>query len=796
MPIAEEESRHFDLTPHPRILPMLGEIVLPQWRCIAELIDNSIDSFIEANREGNPVRNPTIVVTIPTALSPGSRLSVRDNGPGMDSFTLERAAKAGWTSHDPINNLGLFGMGFNIATARLGLRTIIWTTRAGDSEWVGLEINFEHLTRQEAFVVPGFTRPKQNSSASGTEVVVEQLKLDQLEWFSKSYNRSNISKQLGKIYSSMIGLASTPIGFVLEVNGTQVRPKQHCIWGGPGNSERSVETARHGTVNAFQPFDVRLDSRPFCIQCWNWLGPNQVECPDCEKAGSIIQRERRIHGWLGIQRYLDRNEYGIDILRNGRKIEVGNKDLFKWIDESANSEVTEYPVDDPRDRGRIVGEVHLDHCRVPYTKDRFVREDAAWQEMVQIVRGNSPLRPDIAAQMGSSENRSPLYRLFQAFRRSNPHNKRAGGWGRILVVPDNDRAQEMSRRFDSGDINYQSDEMWWELVEEAEAAVLLGGNRTPDQGETLAGNGDDVGGDAFGDESENDETGQFGRSDGSSGGAPPTRLRLPSLSREYSDDLTGQRFEVEALAVEPVDPIIADQQCPWTIRRTTSGPWEFFVNPNAPVFRSMTLTPFDALLTELSWQIADFERGQGSRWAFGSIFVALREKYATSMTLDPQDLISDASAQLTEIARCAVNKVTVDESQRFFQEILQSLKEHIRLKMAARGVPDPDKAIADGRFLQYSPPSVISLFVQTFPALYFDGNYWDEPYISLDYDNDTATESARLGLLNYYTGLLTDVVWLSEQSPDDLELINRDRLMHASLATSLLSPTVNTGEPE
>ena len=52
MSTREIPGRQFDLTPHPRILPMLGEIVLPQWRCLAELVDNSIDSFIEGQRVG------------------------------------------------------------------------------------------------------------------------------------------------------------------------------------------------------------------------------------------------------------------------------------------------------------------------------------------------------------------------------------------------------------------------------------------------------------------------------------------------------------------------------------------------------------------------------------------------------------------------------------------------------------------------------------------------------------------------------------------------------------------------
>ena len=35
------DSQNFDITPDPRVLQMLGEIDLAQWRCIAELVDNS-----------------------------------------------------------------------------------------------------------------------------------------------------------------------------------------------------------------------------------------------------------------------------------------------------------------------------------------------------------------------------------------------------------------------------------------------------------------------------------------------------------------------------------------------------------------------------------------------------------------------------------------------------------------------------------------------------------------------------------------------------------------------------------
>jgi hypothetical protein len=795
MTTTENPGRHFDLTPHPRILPMLGEIVLPQWRCLAELIDNSIDSFIEAQRANTTVQNPLISVTIPTGNSHGSRISVRDNGPGMDADTLERAARAGWTSHDPINNLGLFGMGFNIATARLGLRTTIWTTRSGETEWTGLEIDFEQLTRRQAFISPALTRPKPNPDLSGTEVIVERLKPEQVDWFSRGYNRSNFSKQLGKIYTSMIGPASSPIGFRLEVNGNQVRPKLHCIWGGPSNPERAVETARHGTVNAFQPIDVRLEPRPFCTQCWNWLASNQTTCPSCEASGVIVQRERRVHGWLGIQRFLDRNDYGIDILRNGRKIEVGNKDLFKWFDEDSDTEEIEYPIDDPRDRGRIVGEVHLDHCRVPYTKDRFVREDSAWREMVEIVRGNTPLRPEIAGRMGAGENASVLYRLFQAFRRSNPHNRRAGGWSRILVVPDNDRAQTMARRFDAGESEYETDQKWWELVEEAEAEVLQGVTTITTATQTLGGQPDDTLGGTLGGEPEEESTpSSTGHNENIV--SSPLRAPIASLSGLYTDDLTGQRFEVEAFAIDADDPALAGLRCPWTIRRTTAGPWEFYVETSSAAFRSMTLTPLDALLMQLAWLIADFERGQGSRWTFGAILIGLREKYAISSMLNPQDLVSEALAQIVDIARSIVGRISMEDARAFFDGLSPSRQESIRVAMASRGVTNPHGAIDDGRFLQYSSPGIVSEFVLTNPTMFFDGRYWDESYSTLDYGSSVATDEAMTRLLGHYGGLLADAVWLAQQTPSDLEDMSRERLMRASLATALLAPTVSVGDDE
>jgi hypothetical protein len=70
-----ESPREVDLQPHPRILPMLGEINLAQWQCIAELIDNALDPFVTARREGRASHMPEIHINIPTRTDVGAKVT-------------------------------------------------------------------------------------------------------------------------------------------------------------------------------------------------------------------------------------------------------------------------------------------------------------------------------------------------------------------------------------------------------------------------------------------------------------------------------------------------------------------------------------------------------------------------------------------------------------------------------------------------------------------------------------------------------------------------------------------------
>ena len=776
----------FDLQPDPRILPMLGEINLPQWRCLAELVDNAIDGFLSELRSGRSLNDPEVLINLPTTDSPSARVTVSDNGPGMPPDKLEKAVRAGWSGNNPIEGLGMFGMGFNIATARLGTVTTVWTSQAGESEEHGLRIDFDELRQQGHFRTPRQSRPKTDSQRSGTSITIERLKPEQRAWFTKPANRSRAKKEMAKAYSAMLRDNGVPISFKLVLNARRVPALHHCVW----DEDRSVDTTRHGTVFAVQRIDKSLPDRPFCTSCWQWLAATDTVCPACGAADNVVDRKRHVHGWIGLQRYLSSTSYGIDFIRNGRKIEIGNRDLFFWHDPSSGGEELEYPIDDPRQRGRFVGEIHLDHCRVTYMKDRFDRTDPAWDEMVGIVRGEGPLQPQKASGLGFSHNESPLFKLFQAFRRSSPPKARvAGGWVNVLVVKDNDRAEEMAKRFHDGEADYQTDQKWWELVQEEDNKLL-----TPSgTGTAGTGAGGDLpgfgGGDGHG---ATDPTDVDGETPPPTQPAPP-RSAIPSLTREYRHDGTALRWDVRAFEVEPEDPDLGSGSRPWRSRRLAQGETEFLINTDHPIFQSATMTDLDALLCELAYKAADFTRSQADVPRFSEILADLRDQYAGPLKLDPVAIANSAELLFRSIARAWPGGIDSDDANELFNDLPSEDRESIQHRMAARSVRNPQQVISEARFLEYSPPRVVVDFVLSQPELFFDGRCWDDAYSDLDYLNPAATDEARRRVLKYYEALLLDAQWLSELDPDDLDAVPRERALRAMFAVELLAPTSPDG---
>lgn len=215
-----------DITPTPRILRTLGDIPFEVWQCLAELADNSLDAFRDSIRRNEPVADARVdILWSRDSVAPQDReIIIKDNGPDMTIETLQNAARAGYSNNDPIHNLGLFGMGFNIATARLGEETTFLSATKESAEWVGIVIDFADLIRNGTFAARVVRQPKSDPEESGTCIHVRRLR-DGIFGDLKS-RESAIRKRLEVIYSDILQRDHIEV----RLQGKTLKPHTHCAW--------------------------------------------------------------------------------------------------------------------------------------------------------------------------------------------------------------------------------------------------------------------------------------------------------------------------------------------------------------------------------------------------------------------------------------------------------------------------------------------------------------------------------------------------------------------------------------
>src|ERR1035438_8544615 len=281
-----------NVQPHPRLLSVLGDIEFAPWQCIAELVDNSFDEFLR--RPLLAPEPPTVWVTLPGKRSSprDGEVWVKDNGIGMTLEQLNNALRAGWTGNDRYGQLGLFGVGFNIATARLGRLAVVKTALPEQPNWTVVTVDLRAMAAGGHFDLPVTTEPKTAPEEHGTEIVIRHLKPEHHDTLSRQ--QSKIKQILGDVYSYLLDEK----GFRLIVDGESVKPGRACVW------DESRFVVRSGeTIPAVITIDERLHDRHACMDCGLWQDALDGSCADCGSE-RLEGRERRIWGWGGIQRYL------------------------------------------------------------------------------------------------------------------------------------------------------------------------------------------------------------------------------------------------------------------------------------------------------------------------------------------------------------------------------------------------------------------------------------------------------------------------------------------------------------
>lgn len=728
---AVDAAKELDLTPDPRILEVLGEIPYQPWQCLAELVDNSFDEFV-SDPDRDPGDPPAIHMTLPKASSgPDPVVSVVDNGRGMTQSELERGLRAGYSGRVRFGSLGLFGMGFNIATARLGNRTEVRTTRVGDMHWVVTEIDFREMQRRESFHVPLRREPKDDPAVHGTEIIVGDLNPKMLDSLKRPPTVSNVRQRLGRIYSYLLRDAS-PIpevpdrtlagkGIALYLNGKRLRPWIPCVW----SAERAV--SRSGAeIKAVQVLDHKLSDAYACAHCGHWQRQYDVE--KCVECGSeqLELRPRRVHGWLGVQRYLDPAEFGIDFLRHGRKILVDEKLLFTWENFDTGDTFYEYPIEPPAGQGRLVGEVHVDHVPVLYQKTDFERASREWRDVVLYLRGEGPMRRNKAREQGFGENESPLGILFKGFQENDP--------GLRCLIPGDgrhathDHAREWGRRFHDGLPAFQSDEKWYQYAADHDRI----------KNEVHTRDGDAGAGAASGDLSA--RTGiaplpppgqtQPAQPGSAAGGSPAveTEEKRYARYREHAREILDLAGEVSVAGVgkrhvrvfETTNMVLtsaAGQEVPAVSRVISGMNLEVYVNGDHTVFREYGRDPRDYAIMEIAQVLRALAHDSAQITA---VAAEVTGQFPDQRVTDPA-LRDRAGATLRRIRDLASPIISARGAEMW--AALPAASKTSAERDAARADPTLDwrRATQDGRFAVFLDCSAIAILLGHDPGAFLDG---------------------------------------------------------------------------
>lgn len=732
--MTEPEARNLDtldLTPSPRILEMIAEVDLKTWQCLAELVDNCFDELRRASEE-HPDREHRVDIVLPSSgqASRDSEVVVADNGRGMTIEQMRIALRAGSSGNQAHGNLGLFGMGFNVATARMGSVTTVKTGREGDDHWTIATINISDMRREDSYRVPIVKEPK-DPSDHGTIITVTNLRTDMIQRLRSTQEVAQTKKQLGRVYSYILRdpeknkfSASEFVGGMgipLYLNGNSVAPVLPCIW----DPSRSV-TRRGKEIAAVQLIDRPLTDAFACMSCGFWHSVQPTACTECGST-DIQQRSRRIKGWLGIQRYNHKNDFGVNFIRLGRAIAVQDKGLFDWEGEFGKE--SEYPIE--VGDGRVVGEIHLDHAPVNFRKTDFDRENRAWTSMYEAVHGLAPLQPNKAKNLGMERTDTPLVLLFDGFRRNDP--------GLNYLVPGNgstaihDRARQWGDDFHKAVPGFETDEKWYAAAKAHDDIV---NGIKPDKPEPTQADEDFFGGEGLGDLLDGGDP---------TDGSPETTTTPPAPPTPKVEETADERFARYEENAAPLSELegklrvgvnttslrafvttsdLSAEGSPYYAVRVKGGETQVFVSDRCPLIRDFGWAPSDVALLFASRKIMNV---YGVSEDPSEFLVGLIEQF-DSRKLDAATVRHRGEGVLASI-REVVAPIVEQEPERYWLSLGAQARRDAE-DVAVRDSPEIawDAAIEDGSFGRHLTPDGFVDLLRAHPEDFLDGAVFTTKY--------------------------------------------------------------------
>lgn len=773
-----------DITPTPRILRTLGEIPFQTWQCIAELVDNSIDAFLSDMSLEDRDKRVTVTWSSDSVGAAVRTIEITDNAAGMSIDQLQNAVRAGYTSNDPIGNLGLFGMGFNIATARLGEETTVLSTRKGDTEWVGVKIDFQKRIDAKKFDAPIIHKAKVDPDECGTQITISKLKSGILSELSNK--ESEIRQRLELVYTPLLSNQDITI----SVRNKQLRPRNHCVW-----SESRYVRYNKQNVAARINIDRSLGSALFDMSRNCYLSYDEAdEYYTAMQEGKafpahIVEREKRLTGWLGIQRYADPNDFGIDFIRNGRKILISDKSFFQYENPLTLQKELQYPVElGTSIGGRIVGELNVDYLLPTYQKNDFDRADSSWAQTREAICGVGPFLPKSRKAMGFTEdNISPLCLLVNAYRRVDK--------GTVCLFAPNDIAKKYAAEFRKGVRDYIDDTKWWKAAQEEDQKSGTKSSTTPvNTGDAPS---DDIA--AYLGGSTNTNSPSSTPANAASNTVHATPLTVPETSS--MDDLLQRSMPIQYLsgrnypfgrsgslnirAYELNRGEIKQNGVRKPCHFNSDGiDCDFVYDPTHPLLTQYPITPQMLLLLYMAEKLKARDQLPDVVAIYSSLVEvsmgdaridrqALQERASSAFELLREKLVQALRSKPEDVVKC------VHESTGEVEETVASI---IQINPNLL-VPFQNMEAAGYDAVEFVPPKTLYRLVDRFPEDVFDGKALSTPYLSINLQDSNATlrarEDSKDRILSFIKDTLRVISWSGQR-------IQKNELTRASLSVDFL----------
>ena len=508
----------------------------------------------------------------------------------------------------------------------------------------------------------------------------------------------------------------------------------------------------------------------------------------------IVEREKRLTGWLGIQRYADPNDFGIDFIRNGRKILISDKTFFQYENPLTLQKELQYPVElGTSIGGRIVGELHVDYLIPTYQKNDFDRADASWEQTREAICGVGPFLPRSRRAMGFNEdNTSPLCLLVNAYRRVDKGTK-------CLFAP-NDLAKRYAAEFRKGTRDYIDDTKWWKAAQEEDQRNGSGPETTDvNTGETPS---DDIGSYLGGGSTTGIAAGTGDSAgNGTSTSTGTTTLQPAAPETSTMDDLLQRSTPVQQLSGRHY-PFGRSGSLNIRAYELTRGEikqngerkpchfnadgidCDFIYDPTHPLLAQYPITPKMLLLI----YIAERLKARDALPDVVSVYSALVGVSMEDARIDRQALVDRSSSvfelmreKLTQTLRPRAADVVacIHESSGEVEETVANI---INTNPALL-LPFQNATAEGFDAIEFVPPKTLYRLVERFPEELFDGKAFSTPYLSINLTDDNATQRAREAAKDRILSFIKDALRIVTGYG---QRVQKEELTRASLSVDFL----------